>query len=276
MLFKDFIFNYKSCLHCLLKKKEFFLFGKRIFLLPYKYISSYLNDLLKNINIDKQFSLEDKSFDGLLKYFDCDKSSFVHGYSKFYLQELEKFKKLEINILEFGIHFGGSQAAFSKYFSKANIIGVDKNPYFKKFYSKKIRSLYCDVSDRNSLKFLKSYLDIKLDVIIDDASHIPDHQLITFIETFDLLKSKGIYVVEELDVFKSLPEGYNPNLEIESSDLRNFLHHLNNQNFQNVKKYIKNHEILDKINKIEWVKIFRGNYEINGKNVSEIAFIKKI
>tara|TARA_B100001121_G_scaffold164774_1_gene143928 strand:- start:331 stop:1161 length:831 start_codon:yes stop_codon:yes gene_type:complete len=276
MLFRDFIFNYKSCLICLIKEKNFFTFGKRILLLPYKYILSNLRDFLKNINIDKQFSLENKSLDDLFKYFDCDKSSLVHGYSKFYLQELEKFKDSKINILEFGIHFGSSQAALSKYFSKANIIGVDKNPYFKKFYSKKIRSLYCDVSDRNSLKFLRDYLNTELDVIIDDASHIPEHQLLTFIETFDLLKSKGIYVVEELDIFESFPENYNTHLKIESSELRNFLHHLNNQNIQNINKHINNHEILSKINKIEWVKIFRGNYEINGKNVSEIAFIKKI
>ena len=44
---------------------------------------------------------------------------------------------------------------------------------------------------------------IEIDIIIDDASHIPNHQLKTFTEMFRILKNKGIYVIEELDIFQS-------------------------------------------------------------------------
>tara|TARA_Y100000591_G_scaffold146848_1_gene126138 strand:- start:191 stop:1024 length:834 start_codon:yes stop_codon:yes gene_type:complete len=276
MLFKDFVFNYRSCLICVFKKKKYFIFLKRLVLLPYKYISSNLRDIFLNKNIDKIIlNKNNKSLNEILKYFNCDKSNIVHGYDKFYLRELEKFKNFKMNILEFGIHNGSSQAAFCKYFDNSNIIGVDKNPYYKKFYSKKIRSLYCDVSDRNSLKNLKEYLKFEFDVIIDDASHMPEHQLKTFIEMFDMVKSKGIYVIEELDIFESFPEYYNKDFKVKTSEIRYFLHNFEKLDATKNDETIKNREILSLKKKIDWVKINRGDYIINGKNVSEIAFIKK-
>ena len=276
MIFKDFVFNYTSCLTCLLKNKYYTTFIRRLFLLPYKYILSNVRDFFFNKNIDKlDINKDYKSLDDFFKYFDSDKSSSVHGYNKFYSDELKEFKELKIRILEFGIHFGASQAAFSKYFVNSEVIGVDKNPYYKKFFSKNIRSLFCDVSDKNSLKELKNYLKYKVEIIIDDASHIPNHQLKTFVEMFDLLKDDGIYIIEELDIYKTLPEDYNKNLENNESEIRDFLYHVSDKSDLNNKKFEKNLEILEIMKKIKWVKIFRGDYIINKKNVSEIAFIKK-
>ena len=276
MSLKDFIFNYTSCLLVLFKKKEFKTFIKRLFLLPYKFIISNLRDFFFNKDIDKINSLNNSnSLDEYFKYFDCDKSSLVHGYDKFYSNELKKFKDLDISIIEFGIHYGASQAAFSKYFVNSKIIGVDKNPYYKKFYSKNIRSLFCDVSDNHSLMLLKNYIKHKVEIIIDDASHIPDHQLKTFIEMFDLLKNKGIYIIEELDIYESFTEAYNKNSNNNQLILRNFLYQIKNEKNLSDVKFTKNFELLELLKKIEWVKIFRGDYMINNRNVSEIAFIKK-
>lgn len=193
MNLNDFIFNYRSNLKSLLKNKDYISFIKRIFLLPFKYSLSNLRNIFVNKNIDKiNLPVDKNNLDDYFKFFNCDKSSLAHGYDKFYLNELEKYKNSELNILEFGIHYGASQASFKKYFPKSNIIAVDKNPYVKKFFSKKIKYLYCDVSNPNSLEQLKNYLNFKMDVIIDDASHIPEHQLNTFAVMFDLLKNNGI------------------------------------------------------------------------------------
>ena len=273
MKFIDFIFNYRSCLFSLIKQQRYFSLVKRLFLLPYKYLISIFRDIFLNKNIDK-INLKNNSLDEYFKYFDCDKSSSVHGYSKFYYNEFEKIKELKNNILEFGIHFGASQAAFSKYFINSKIIGVDKNPYFKKFFSKNIRSLYCDVSDNHSLNLLRKYLKEEIDIIIDDASHIPDHQLKTFIEMFSILKNKGIYIIEELDIFQSFPESYNKNLDNTESEIRNFLYLVKNKS-PDINRSIKNQDMLNLVKNIEWVKILRGNYIVNNKNISEIAFIKK-
>ena len=273
MKLNDFIFNYKSCLFSLIKQKRYFSLVKRLFLLPYKYLISIFRDIFLNENVDK-IDLKNNSLDEYFKYFGCDKSSLVHGYDKFYYNEFKKLKKSKINILEFGIHFGASQAAFSKYFVNSKIIGVDKNPYFKKFFSKNIRSLYCDVSDTYSLHLLRKYLKEEIDIIIDDASHIPNHQLKTFTEMFRILKNKGIYIIEELDIFQSFPENYNKNLNNTESEIRNFLYLVKDKS-SNIERNIKNQEILNLIKNIEWVKILRGNYIVNDKNISEIAFIKK-
>lgn len=273
MKFNDFIFNYRSCIFSLINQKRYFNLVKRLFLLPYKYLISNLRDIFLNTNIDK-IDLKINSLDEYFKYFDSDKSSTVHGYSKFYYDEFEKLKKSKINILEFGIHFGASQAAFSKYFVNSKIIGVDKNPYSKKFFSKNIRSLYCDVSDSYSLHLLRESLNEEIDIIIDDASHIPDHQLKTFTEMFGILKNKGIYVIEELDIFQSFPENYNKNLDITNSEIRNFMYLVQNKS-PDIGRAIKNQDLLNLIKNIEWVKILRGDYIINNKNISEIAFIKK-
>jgi len=273
MKFSDFIFNYRSCLSSLIKQQKYFSLFKRLFLLPYKYLISIFRDIFLNKNIDK-IDFKNNSLDEYFKYFDCDKSSLVHGYNNFYDDEFKDFQKLKINILEFGIHFGASQAAFSKYFSDSVIIGVDKNPYFKKFFSKNIRSLYCDVSDKYSLHLLGEYLKEDIDIIIDDASHIPDHQLKTFSQMFKILKKKGIYVIEELDIFQSFPESYNKNLDNSKSEIRNFLYQVKDKS-PDIERTIKNKEVLSLVENIEWVKILRGNYVVNNKNVSEIAFIKK-
>ena len=276
MNLNDFIFNYRSNLKSLLKNKDYISFIKKIFLLPFKYSLSNLRNIFVNKNIDKiDLPVDKNNLDDYFKFFNCDKSSLAHGYDKFYLNELEKYKNSELNILEFGIHYGASQASFKKYFPKSNIIAVDKNPYVKKFFSKKIKYLYCDVSNSNSLEQLKNYLNFKMDVIIDDASHIPEHQLKTFAVMFDLLKNNGIYIVEELDIFQSYPEVYSNKLGNNFSIFREILHDLKdnkNLNFEG-----KNYDIsiLKLIKNIEWVKIFRGNYFVNNKNISEIAFIKK-
>ena len=278
MKINDFIFNYKSCLIYLLKKKHYLTLVKRIILLPYKYIVSNIRDIFINQNVDKVFLKDEhRLLDQYLKYFDCDKSSLVHGYEKFYSSELGHLKNSKIKILEFGIHFGASQAAMSKYFVNSKIFGVDKNPYYKKFYSKKIHSLYCDVSEEFTLNQLINYLKNDMDIIIDDASHIPDHQLITFIKMFNSLKSGGIYVIEELDIYKSYPELYGKKFKVsEESVIRKLLYDLKNKVNPSIEKNSYNLEILKIKDKIDWVKIFRGSYFVNNKNISEIAFIKKI
>ena len=130
------------------------------------------------------------------------------------------------------------------------------------------------MSNKHSLHLLREYLKGDMDIIIDDASHIPDHQLKTFLQTFSILKSKGIYVIEELDIFQSFPESYNKNFDNTESEIRNFLYLIKNKSPE-IDKIIKNKNILNLVENIEWVKILRGSYVVNNRNVSEIAFIKK-
>ena len=60
----------------------------------------------------------------LFDKFSCDKAS-RHSYHEIYEPHFEPLKDKEINILEIGIFKGASTAAFTKYFSKAHIYGID-------------------------------------------------------------------------------------------------------------------------------------------------------
>ena len=88
-------------------------------------------------------------------------------------------------------------------------------------------------------------------------------------------KNKGIYIIEELDIYESFTEAYNKNSNNNQLILRNFLYQIKNEKNLSDVKFTKNFELLESLKKIEWVKIFRGDYMINNRNVSEIAFIKK-
>ena len=93
---------------------------------------------------------------------------------------------------------------------------------------------------------------------------------------FEFLKSGGIYIIEELDVYESYQEVYGTKFKgVEESVIRKFLYDLENKTNPNIEKNSYNSEISKIKDKIDWVKIFRGDYIVNNKNVSEIAFIKK-
>ena len=69
-----------------------------------------------------------------------------------------------------------------------------------------------DQSDTKFLQRMKADLDHKLfDIIVDDGSHVPWHQLLTFEIMFETwLKPGGIYIIE--DVETSYLDGTNPRI----------------------------------------------------------------
>ncbi len=93
---------------------------------------------------------------------------------------------------------------WDEYFSgKCKITGIDIcEERFKKVDIEKdnIRILLGDQSDS---VFLSSLSGERFDVIVDDGSHIPNHQIITFNCLFQCLSSSGVYFIEDLHVAKS-------------------------------------------------------------------------
>jgi cephalosporin hydroxylase len=135
----------------------------------------------------------------------------AHSYIEIYDQLLSPYRN-NSNILEIGIAGGYSLHMWSEYFTNSNIYGVDvsdeilTNPKLK---SEKFNVIH---SDATKPEFLNQITDMTFDIIIDDGSHLLEHQL----ESFKLLGSKvnvgGIYVIEDVahldkdmeDKFKSL------------------------------------------------------------------------
>lgn len=137
-----------------------------------------------------------------------------HNYSDIYEAYLGALRNERVSILEIGIGLkrkddpriahgrnsqgGGSIKMWDSYFSSGKIYGVDIVD--GSFLSSDTVTILCaDQSNEASLRELKSKLEnIAFDVIIDDGSHVPDHQQMTLGVLFPLLKKGGVYFIEDL------------------------------------------------------------------------------
>lgn len=123
-----------------------------------------------------------------------DKSSSYHDYLNLYDIHFSKFRSEKINILEIGILFGDSLSIFQEYFENASIFAIDINDKTH-LKSERIEILVGDQSNRG---FLQQFENDFFQIIIDDGSHVMEHQQVSFGYLFKKLKSGGIYVIEDL------------------------------------------------------------------------------
>ena len=119
-----------------------------------------------------------------------------------HLREQEDYK-----ILEIGVYNGGSVYMWKKYYPNSKVIGLDIDPYCKRWEDSS-RDIKIYIGDQCDTKFLQEVVDKEgpFDLIIDDGGH-DNYQIITSFEfLFDHLKEGGTYVVE--DTFASYHPGY--------------------------------------------------------------------
>ena len=154
------------------------------------------------ISIDKDKFPKNVSLDKLFKYYDTDKSSAKHGFTKFYTKHFNKFLDKKINFLEIGSATGASASSFIKYFKNSLAFCLDINLTLVKFTSKKINYYGIDSSNKKSLlktldKIYSSNSIKKFDFIIDDGSHILSDQLLSLNFLLKYIKKGGYYVIED-------------------------------------------------------------------------------
>ena len=138
-----------------------------------------------------------------IKY-NTDKSSLFHNYAEIYDLFFRNLKNQTVNLLEIGVALGNSLRMWKEYFTNQNIFGIDINPECKKFEEDRIKIYIGKQKDKS---FLKRVIDDikKIDIIIDDGSHIIDHQIKSFTVLFPELKENGFYLIEDLH------SSYSPN-----------------------------------------------------------------
>ncbi len=135
---------------------------------------------------------------GWLAAFPTDKGS-AHDYLGLYDQLLAPYRDLpDARILEIGVNKGGSLALWREYFAaSATIFGVDVNPGVQTFPADAgIKVVIVDSRDAREVN--AAFSGTKFDVIIDDGLHTPDAQARTFEAFRPLLKTTGIYVLEDV------------------------------------------------------------------------------
>ena len=137
--------------------------------------------------------------DILAHKYGTDKCSSKHNYVKWYDRYFSSIRNNNLNLLEIGIQKGFSLLMWKEYFKNSNIFGVDKKK--RRGYDKRLKGIKYFIGNGADCYFLSSVVaKVKggFDIIIDDASHNPTHQISSFRCLFSQLNNGGIYVIEDL------------------------------------------------------------------------------
>lgn len=125
-----------------------------------------------------------------------DKTFLANDYLNHYSRLFEKYKDSEINVLEIGVAAGGSLRTWQKYFTRATIVGIDIMPRCREYAGDRMIVEIGSQADENFLRAIAE--KYKPTIIIDDGSHVSEHQIISLECLFPILPDGGIYIVEDM------------------------------------------------------------------------------
>lgn len=120
-----------------------------------------------------------------------------HGYHRFYpshISHLRRFRKFAI--VEIGYGSGNSIPLWLSIFPETKVICLDKDHQEE---GPGYRVLKTDQSSTDSLQRSLGNVDLPIRLVIDDGSHKPSHQILTFSTVFPSLCEDGIYVIEDIE-----------------------------------------------------------------------------
>lgn len=127
---------------------------------------------------------------------------YMHGYHRFYDTVLNKYRNMQnIGMMEIGVQGYNSIKMWLSYFKYAHIYGIDIDQ--KQSEDERVDLYKCDQSNLLDLQNIRSILDPKYPImfIIDDGSHIPEHQMLSFDYFFsEVLQDGGVYIIEDTEV----------------------------------------------------------------------------
>lgn len=164
----------------------------------------------------------------LFTQFGSDKAT-EHTYGDFY-DTLTQSMKIN-SVLEVGVEAGYSMSSWVEFLPEANIVGIDKDvtpedsisriesfeiqkeirideklsqmlrhhdyaPPYKRLNNLKV--LQCNIPDFSSVIELMTIKNWKFDLIIDDASHTENDQVLTWHYLNDFLSDNGVFVIEDI------------------------------------------------------------------------------
>jgi len=140
------------------------------------------------IDILSKYSSKDTSFG-------TDKNT-VHSYGPVYESYFSTLKDKASSILEIGFDSGASLEAYSEYFTNAMIYGIDirDNTNSTVKYNPRIRMKFGDATSYDII----TYFNKTYDIIIEDASHLLEHQIQHFKDYIKFVKPGGYYIIEDV------------------------------------------------------------------------------
>lgn len=181
--------------------------------------------------------------------FNTDKSPFSEnsachqhrkGYTAVYQLLLGHLRYKHFNLCEIGIEQAASLKTFSEFFPNANIVGMeyenDKIENAVKLNLPNVsRILYTDVSSPRQLNVSFKDANLQFDVIIDDSTHLKQHQKNVINIASNYLKSGGILIIE--DLYRDDPQNVFDDVALSQFSFHTFIicHHDNRHCFDNDK-----------------------------------------
>lgn len=142
--------------------------------------------------------------------FGSDKYS-KHHYTPLYYEMFKDRAESVKTVFEIGI---GARAyslrMWEAFFPNAQIIGADFKRW-KLLNEGRIVSVYADQSDPQSIVSAAETAIGQIDIVIDDGSHTPDHQVSSALALMPLVSDGGIYIIEDIcndEVFARLGEHF--------------------------------------------------------------------
>ena len=147
----------------------------------------------------------------LAEKYGSDKApSIQHTYTPYYYELFSPIRNNVKKVLEIGIGnaryrnkikdfnpvLGASLKMWRDFFPNAQVYGIDIDPDTM-FKDERIETFVCDQSDPEALKeLIKKIGDV--DIVIDDGSHHPIHQIVSCQTLMPLLKKEAIYIIEDV------------------------------------------------------------------------------
>jgi hypothetical protein len=119
-------------------------------------------------------------------------------YPELYERHFAPFKGSPLRFLELGVQFGGSLELWRKYFGpEAVIFGIDIDPACADRVDSPSQ---VRIGSQADAAFLRSVVEEMgtPDIILDDGSHVAEHQIVSFQTLFPLLGDGGLYVIEDV------------------------------------------------------------------------------
>jgi len=133
-----------------------------------------------------------------------DKGPSHHQYQRYYDKWLAPFQfKQGLKLVEIGAERGRSLHMWSKYFQNASLIAGlaygDMTEHVEESSQAwdKVAVYWGDQSKQETMQLLAD--KGPWDVVIDDGSHYPAHQIFSFFSLWNSVNPGGLYVVEDLE-----------------------------------------------------------------------------
>jgi Clostridial hydrophobic W len=126
-----------------------------------------------------------------------DKASSHHNYLQFYERFFASLRDKTLTVLEIGVFGGASLKTWAEYFPNAKVVGVDIAAASRMYETGRVTIVLADQANIEELTSI-GIEHGPFDIIIEDGSHMWNHQITSLRALFPFLKNGGLYVVEDL------------------------------------------------------------------------------